>query len=128
MSTRLRELVERLGGQLIGDPEVEISGIAPLDSAGAAHITFLSNPKLRSQAAATKAAAIIITPADSAFLGESATARIVTDNPYAYFAWTAQFFAEKNAIPLMTGIHSTAVVDSTANVSATAMIGPQVVV
>ena len=46
MSTRLGDLVESLGGELIGDPEVVIAGIAPLDAAGASHITFLSNPRL----------------------------------------------------------------------------------
>ena len=42
MSTRLAQLVESLGGQLMGDPAIIITGIAPLDAAGAAHITFLS--------------------------------------------------------------------------------------
>ena len=45
MSTRLQQLVERLGGQLIGDGNLEVSGIAPLDDAGASHVTFLSNPQ-----------------------------------------------------------------------------------
>mgnify|MGYP003350727038 CR=1 FL=1 len=49
MSTRLGDLVESLGGELIGDPEIAINGIAPLDAAGAAHITFLSNPRLRAK-------------------------------------------------------------------------------
>ena len=32
MSTRLGKMVERLGGQLIGDPEITVSGIAPLEA------------------------------------------------------------------------------------------------
>jgi len=35
MSTRLGELIERLGGELRGDPDLMISGIAPLDIAHA---------------------------------------------------------------------------------------------
>jgi len=50
MSTRLGDLVESLGGELIGDPDVIITGIAPLDAATASHITFLSNPRLRATA------------------------------------------------------------------------------
>jgi len=53
MSTRLGDLVESLGGELIGDPDIAVIGIAPLDAATASHITFLSNPKLRAQASAT---------------------------------------------------------------------------
>ena len=51
MGTRLGDLVDSLGGELIGDPEIDITGIAPLDAAGPSHITFLSNSKLRAQAA-----------------------------------------------------------------------------
>jgi UDP-3-O-[3-hydroxymyristoyl] glucosamine N-acyltransferase len=50
MGTRLGELVERLGGQLMGDPNLEVTGIAPLTDAGVSHISFLSNSKLRAQA------------------------------------------------------------------------------
>lgn len=129
MSTRLGKLVERLGGQLIGDAEIEVSGIAPLDAATASHITFLSNPKLRSQAAQTKAAALILSPADDA--GISAIykgARIVTPNPYAYFARAAQFFVDLTAIPVVPGIHPSAVIHPNARVAASACIGPHVTI
>src|SRR6478672_10110612 len=129
MSTRLRTLVERLGGQLIGDPETAISGIAPLDSADPSQITFLSNPKLRQQAAATRAAALILSDADDPFVaGAYAGARIVTKNPYAYFARAAQYFAELQAIAAPPGIHPSAVVDPTAQVAAGASIGPHVTI
>ena len=129
MSTRLGKLVERLGGQLIGDAETEVSGIAPLDAAGASHITFLSNPKLRSQAAQTKAAALILSAADDAAISAAYPgARIVTGNPYAYFARAAQFFAEQRAIPVVPGIHPSAVVHPDARIAAGACIGPHVTV
>lgn len=66
MSTRLGQLVEALGGQLIGDPTIDIVGIAPLDAAGASHITFLSNSKFRKQAAQTQASALILSAIDHA--------------------------------------------------------------
>lgn len=129
MSTRLANLVERLGGQLIGDPDTEVSGIAPLDSADSSHISFLSNPKLRSQAAASKAAAIILAPTDDANLGEQYLgARIVTDNPYAYFARAAQFFANLQAAPVTPGIHPSAVICQGARIATTALIGPYVTI
>jgi UDP-3-O-[3-hydroxymyristoyl] glucosamine N-acyltransferase len=129
MSTRLGKLVERLGGQLTGDAEIEISGIAPLDAASASHITFLSNPKLRVQAAQTKAAALILSPSDEPVI--SATykgATIVTDNPYAYFARTAQYFAELEVIPVAPGIHASASVHPEAKVAASATVGPHVTI
>ncbi|HJV87120.1 MAG TPA: UDP-3-O-(3-hydroxymyristoyl)glucosamine N-acyltransferase [Noviherbaspirillum sp.] len=125
MSTRLQQLVERLGGQLIGDADTEVVGIAPLDTADTSHVTFLSNPKLRAQAAQTKAAALILSPADDpAISGIYKGARIVTSNPYAYFARVAQFFAELAAIPVIPGIHPSASVHPDAKVDPGAYVGP----
>lgn len=129
MSIRLKELVESLGGQLIGDADTPISGIAPLSDASASQITFLSNPKFRSQVSQTQAAAIILSAADDAVVGaDFHGARIIAANPYAYFARAAQFFVAKKAIPVAPGIHPAANVDPAAHVAATAYIGANAVV
>lgn len=129
MSTRLGDLVERLGGRLIGDADKQVVGIAPLSDADASHITFLSNPKFRAQAAQTRAAALILSAADDDVVGpDYPGARIVTANPYAYFARAAQYFASLNAHVAPPGIHRTAFVDSSAQVSASASIGPHVAI
>jgi UDP-3-O-[3-hydroxymyristoyl] glucosamine N-acyltransferase len=129
MSIRLGKLVERLGGQFTGDADKEVSGIAPLDAANASQVTFLSNPKLRAQAAQTQAAALILSPGDDAVI--SATyqgARIITSNPYAYFARAAQLFAEQDAFTPAPGIHPSASVDSSAQVAPGAHVGPHVTI
>lgn len=129
MRTRLGDLVDSLGGELIGDSDIAITGIAPLDAASAPHITFLSNPKLRAQAAATRAGALILTPADYALV--SATYRgacVITDNPYAWFARAAQWFAAKQAARPAPGVHPSACVDASAQIAASASIGPHVTI
>lgn len=129
MSTRLGELVQRLGGRLSGDPNLEISGIAPLSDALPTQLSFLSNPRLRVQAEQSRAAAIILSPADETALGDRyAGARIVCDNPYAYFAKAAQWFAQQAATPALPGIDASAVIDAAADIAASAKIGPHVVV
>src|SRR5947208_379790 len=126
MGTRLGELVERLGGQLEGDPNLEVTGIAPLADAGVSHISFLSNSKLRAQAAQSGAAALILSPADSDIVGETFKgARIVTKNPYAYFARAAQHFAALVAVVPPPGIDPAASVHASAVVDASAHVGPQ---
>ena len=129
MGTRLGELVERFGGRLEGDADIEVTAITPLDRAGASDISFLSNSKLRALAARSHAAALILSPADepevaAAFPG----ARIVTANPYAYFARTAQYFDSAHLPSAEPGIHPTAAVHATAQVDPTAHIGPHVTV
>lgn len=113
----------------MGDPDTAISGVASLESADAAHISFLSNPKLRTQAAQTRAAALILGAADHAALGAAYRgARIVTDNPYAYFARVAQWFEARTPSPRQPGIHASASIDATAQIAASACIGPHVAI
>ncbi|MES2015431.1 MAG: UDP-3-O-(3-hydroxymyristoyl)glucosamine N-acyltransferase [Pseudomonadota bacterium] len=129
MGTRLGELVERLGGQLAGDPNIEVSGIAPLSDAGVSHISFLSNSKLRAQAAQSGAAALILSAADDEFVSTTYQgARIVTKNPYAYFARAAQYFASLDAVVAPAGIDPSASVAAGARVAASAHVGPQVTI
>ncbi len=127
--TRLGDLIERFGGQLAGDPNVVISGIAPLSDAGASQISFLSNSKLRALAAQSQAAALIVTPIDDATVALTYEgARIVTSNPYAYFARAAQYFAALDAFVPAAGIDPSASVHPDAVVDPSAFIGPQVTI
>lgn len=128
MSIRLEQLVERLGGQLKGDAQITVTGIAPLDAATASHVTFLSNTKFRQQAESTHASALILSEVDDLALTAYQGARIVTKNPYAYFARAAQLFVALAAQPHSAGIHASACVDPSAEVAASAVIGPHVVI
>jgi len=129
MGTRLGALVERFGGQLVGDANLEVEGIAPLSDAGVSHISFLSNSKLRAQALQCKAAALIISAADDAFIAAGYSgARIITNNPYAYFARAAQYFASLTEIVPAAGVHPTAAIAPTAQIAASAHIGAHVTV
>ncbi len=129
MGTRLGQLVERLGGQLAGDPNLEVIGIAPLAEAGVSHISFLSNSKFRNQAAHSAAAALILSPNDDAFVAATyGGARIVTNNPYAYFARAAQHFAAENEVAPEPGIDPSASIGQGAQIDHSAHVGPHVTI
>jgi UDP-3-O-[3-hydroxymyristoyl] glucosamine N-acyltransferase len=122
-------LVERFGGQLAGDPNIEVTGIAPLTDAGASHISFLSNSKLRALAAQSGAAALILSPLDDPSVAATyAGTRIITTNPYAYFARAAQYFASLDEIAPAPGIDRSASVADGAEVDPSAHIGPHVTI
>jgi UDP-3-O-[3-hydroxymyristoyl] glucosamine N-acyltransferase len=119
---RLGSIVEALGGELCGDPERQIEGLASLESATPAQLSFLSNPKYQQQLAASKAACVIVAPA----LREAALARgdcIVADQPYLYFARLTQFWKKKLGGATGPAIHPTAVIDPDAVIDPTARIG-----
>ena len=83
----LAELVASLGGRLVGDPAVQISQVGTLENAGPDQLSFLANPRYKGKLASTRAGAVVLAPASEQL---TSCPRIVTDNPYAWFARAAQ--------------------------------------
>lgn len=127
MIVQLGQILDALGGELVGGMrEIEVSRIAPLETADAASISFLSNPRYEAQMAASEAACVIVAPA----MRQAAQARgacIVVANPYVYFAKLTQFWKARHQGGRLLGIHPSAVVHPSAQVHASAYIGPQCV-
>lgn len=129
MALTLEQLVQRFGGEVVGEPGREVAGLAPLDQAQPHQLAFLANPKYLSQVETTQAGAVLIAPADLEKLGSREGRNfIVTPNPYAYFARVAQLFIDLAAPKAPAGVHPSAVIDSSAQVAASAVIGPHVVI
>ena len=135
MSFTLASVVEALGGVLHGDASVTIDGIAPLEAASPTEIGFLSNPKYQSQLLSSKAACVIVAPAQEA-LALQRGACIVAEQPYLYFARLTRFWKQqRDALRQQNHnhtqaprVHPSAVINATARVHATARIGPLCVV
>ena len=122
-SLTLRQIVERLGGEAVGEVAEALTGVATLDSAGPREIAFLANPRYRSRLASTKAGAVILGPGDR---DAASIPRIVAENPYAYYARTVALFHPD--APAVAGVHPTAQVHADARVARSAEIGPYVVI
>jgi UDP-3-O-[3-hydroxymyristoyl] glucosamine N-acyltransferase len=127
VSLRLGSITQALGGLLHGDPELQIFGLASLESATPQHLSFLSHPKYRQQLASSQAGCVIVSPQ----MQTEALARgacIVTEQPYLYFARVTQLW--RQAQPASSGprIHPSAVIDPTAQIDPQASIGPLCVV
>ena len=121
MRTTVAGIVAHLGGECRGDASPAIDRIAPLDTAEASHIGFVSNPRYRSQLAGTRAGCVIVAPA----LAEEAAARgtaIVTADPYLYYAKLSQWWAASDSAA-KAGVHPSAVVEAGARIAASATVG-----
>ncbi len=115
---KLSELVAKLGGaQAGGDPS--ITAVGSLAEAGPGAISFLSNPRYRGQLASTRASAVIVSESERDATG---LPRILTSNPYAYYARVAQLL--NPTAPVVPGIDPSASVDPRAQVDPSAAIGP----
>ncbi len=121
MEISLGELVARLGGELVGDATIRVRQIASLETARPGEVAFLSNPKLIAALASSGASAFILSPKAA---GLTDRARILTPDPYLYFARAAQLFNPPRRPP--AGVHPSAVVAS--SLPASVSVAPQVVI
>jgi UDP-3-O-[3-hydroxymyristoyl] glucosamine N-acyltransferase len=119
---RLGSIVEALGGELCGDPQRVIEGLAPLETATPQQLSFLANPKYGQQLAASRAGCVIVAPA----MRDAAVARgdcIVADQPYLYYARVTQLWKRQMAGDTGPAVHPSAVIHADAVVDPTARIG-----
>jgi len=81
-SRTLKELAGYLGGKVLGDENLTVNGLAPLENAGPDKITFLANPRYASKVAETGAGAVLMAPGGERY-GRNV---IEVANPYLGFA------------------------------------------
>ena len=122
-SYSLREITERLGGEVDGDAAVTVRQVATLERATPDTIAFLANERYLPQLKSTRAGAVIV----GASVGAATPIpRIVCANPYAYFAQVSALF--NPALATRPGVHASAVVDGSARIAGDAEVGPYAVV
>jgi UDP-3-O-[3-hydroxymyristoyl] glucosamine N-acyltransferase len=119
----LDEIVNALGGLVVGDGSILIRRVSSLANAKAGDISFVSDSKYEKAVANSKASAFILKPAHAEL---TVAPRIIVDNPYAYFAKVSAFLNPVTAAPI--GIATTAIVAASAHVPATCSVGDFVVI
>ena len=109
----LSELARLVDGDIVrGGPDLLIEGIAALDEAGAAELSFLGNEKYRAQYLATRAGAVIVPRGVTE--GPETSALIAADNPSFAFGLAVKHFVAATARVFTPGIHPRAIVDESA--------------
>ncbi len=84
----LEQLAERIGGEMVGDPHLELVGVAPLHIAAADQVSFLSNPRYAASLETTSAGAVIVSRDQDA----PGLNLIRIDDPYLGFALAMDVF------------------------------------
>jgi UDP-3-O-[3-hydroxymyristoyl] glucosamine N-acyltransferase len=115
------EIAAHLGGQVIGDGNIPLTGFAPATSAREGDLTFAENETFFNRAVQSPASAVLV---DGAYTSPHKTVIRVTNSRIAYARVLPLFFPEQELAP---GIHPTAVVAATAQVDPTAHVGPHCV-
>lgn len=124
MTLTLQEIAKLCGGELIGDPNQEITGAASLAEAQPGEVSFFSDPRYGPLLRKTRASALFVLPE---FSDAISLAQIRVANPSKAFEQIVIKFGPK-PVTYPAGIHPTAVVDPSAKLGAGVSIQPNVVI
>ena len=130
---RLSDLAEFVGGRIVGNKDIFISGVGSIETAERDDITFALNEKLLLEAADCAAACIIvphnleqIVSGNGDGLSRAGKTLLKVDNPRFAFARIASLFSPPHRIA--PGIHPTAVIAPSVALGREVAIGARVVV
>ncbi|HTR81839.1 MAG TPA: UDP-3-O-(3-hydroxymyristoyl)glucosamine N-acyltransferase [Bacteroidota bacterium] len=124
----VREIAALLDGDIVGNADEKILGIAKIEDAKAGDLTFISNPKYEKFLESTSASAVIVSRSMDVASSKKLPASVIqVADPYASFIIVLQEFSPRSAL-IPPGIHPTAVIDPTAVIGSNCSIGAHVVV
>ena len=110
MKFKLKNIASSIGGDISGDPNLEITGVSEIQNGFSGTISFLGNQAYRKYMHATKASAVIVS--DEKHL--SGKDGIIVKNPQLAMAKVlSMFFPDEYR---SKGIHPNAIVDSSAKI------------
>lgn len=125
MTFLLAELAARVGGEVVGDGELRLEGVAALEDATPVQVSFLSNRKYRRAFEASRAGAVVVEPEEEVPAGRTV---LRVRNAYLAFAKiTTLFHPPREAVPEVAPgavVHPSARVHPSAQVMPLASVGP----
>ena len=116
------DIAERLGGTVLGDRTMPLTGFQAADRAGVGDLTFAENRTFFERAEQSAASAIII---DKSFTSERKVLIRVSSARLAFAKVVPLFYPEPGP---PTGIHSSAIISDKADVHPEACIGAHVII
>jgi UDP-3-O-[3-hydroxymyristoyl] glucosamine N-acyltransferase len=123
MKITLGEIAERIGGELVGDSSVEISGVSGIREAEEGDVTFLANPRYEAYLRDTRASAVIM--CKNSLKPDRPV--IYDENPYLAFLKVVRiFFPGRGDFP--RGIHPKAVIGKDVQMGEDVAIGAYAVI
>lgn len=105
---RIADVAIAVGGSLVGDPDVRISGIASLDRAGESDLSFLALARYAPLLAASGAGAVLVSP-DLAETPGQCRSRVIVAKPHEAMLALLPMLYRLPARPF-AGVHPTAFV------------------
>jgi len=125
MRKTLKEIALEIGGEVVGDESIVITGVSSIKEAAIGDITFLSNPKYAPLLETTCASAVITSRDIAAPASKKAIIR--TENPSLAFSKVISFILPET-LKHPKGIHPSAIVSKNAKLANDVALGAYTVV
>lgn len=119
---KVGELAKLVGGSLVGDPSLEVRGVAALENAGAADLTFAEGERQLARAATSEAGCVFV-PEGARIAGRTTVA---VKHPKLAFARAAAALVP--VVRSEPGVHPTAILAPDAQVGENVSVGPYAVI
>ncbi|MFH1857962.1 MAG: LpxD N-terminal domain-containing protein, partial [Candidatus Omnitrophota bacterium] len=123
MKKTLREVAEIVGGEVVGDETVVVTGVCGIREARRGDLTFVANEKYLPLIRETQASAVIT----SRHIKQAPKPIVRTDNPDLAFAKMVSFLAP-NEVAHPKGIHPSAMIGKDVTLGQGVAIQPYVVI
>jgi UDP-3-O-[3-hydroxymyristoyl] glucosamine N-acyltransferase len=121
----ISEIARLAGGEIHGPSSGNITGVAPLQSAGSTDLSFVANPRYLPYLHDCRAGAVLVPAALADRAPEGLTRIVVADPHIALYRILPHLYPAAEAV---AGIHPTAVVDPTAELGPGVQVSPYVVI
>ncbi len=121
--TTVADIARKIGATVVGDGDLELSGLGSLGTAVSGQLSHLSSSSYRNLLASTQASAVIVRPEDAA---DCPVVALVVDDPYLGFAQASACFAVPISLP--AGVHASAIIGEHCSIHPGARIGANVVI
>ena len=122
MKLSLKKIARLVGGEVIGNDRLSITGINSLDAASQGDLSFFADRKYKEGLKKTQASAILVSKETPSFKGP----QVLVSNPELAYAKVASLFAPP--IPRYQGISNRAILHESAHIGKDVSIFPLVYV
>jgi len=122
LALTLKEIADIIGGNVLGDDQVLITGINSLDEASQGEISFFADPRFQDSLIKTKASALLVSKMTDIYEGP----QVIVSNPMLSYAKVATLFS--SPLPRFPGVSDKAFVHESSRIGKDVSIYPLVYV
>jgi UDP-3-O-[3-hydroxymyristoyl] glucosamine N-acyltransferase len=119
----VKEIAEIVGGRVVGNDSLRITGAAGLGEAGPSDISFVKSAEVKKEKIETKAGAVLV---NSTVVVEGSV-NIHVENPLSAFSTLLSLIAKEKR-PIKPGVHPSAIVSPSAVLGKSVSVGPLAII